>query len=115
MPSGLKVGYMNRRPKWLSQLVSKVMPTSRSSYTVQRSDGMSWMGSDYRHGTSFTNVERWIRRFENKRSALAAVKASGLDKWLESNKDHRITLHANGGEITVENDGTVTFVKVPQN
>ena len=115
MPGGLKVGYMNRRPKWLSQLVSKVMPTSRSSYTVQRSDGMSWMGSDYRHGTSFTNVERWIRRFENKRSALAAVKASGLDKWLESNKDHRITLHANGGEITVENDGTVTFVKVPKN
>ena len=115
MPSGRKVGYMNRQPKWLSQLVSKLMPSSRSSYTVQRSDGMSWMGSNYRHGTSFTNVEQWICRFENKRSAMAAVKTSGLDKWLESNKDHRITLHANGGEITVENDGTVTFVKVPKN
>jgi hypothetical protein len=115
MPSGRKVVCMDRQPKWLTRILSRVKLASRSSYTVQRSDGMSWMGSDYRHGTSFTNVERWICRFENKRSALAAVKASGLDKWLESNKDGRIALHANGGAITVENDGTVTFVKVPKN
>lgn len=104
---------MNRRSKWHSQLLKKVKQSSRSSYTVQRSDGMSWVGPEYRHGVTFTNVESWICRFENKRSAMAAVKASGLDKWLESNKNDRIALHLNGGAITVENDGTVTFVKVP--
>ena len=106
---------MNRQPKWLSQLLSKAPCFSQSTYAVQRSDGMSWVGPDYRHGVTFTNVESWICRFENKQSALAAVQASGLDKWLESNKDDRIALHANGGAITVENDGTVTFVKVPKN
>lgn len=114
MISGCKVGYMNRRSKWLRQFVSKVLPSSRSLYTVQKSDGMSWMGSDYRHGITFTNFEPWICRFQNKRSAAAAVKASGLDKWLETNKNKRIALHVNSDAITVENDGTVIFVKVPK-
>ena len=104
---------MNRFADELSRFLSTVKLSSRSSYIVQRSDGMGWMGPNYFQGYTFTDFEPRICRFKDKHSASAAVKASGLDKWLESNKNDRIALHVNGGAITVENDGTVTFAKVP--
>jgi hypothetical protein len=94
---------MNRQHRWLRRLLGSVGLSRQSSFTVQRSDGLSWMGPDYRHGITFTNVELWIYRFENKQSAVAAVKASGIGEWLEANKeDLRL------------NDGTITIVKVPK-
>ena len=114
MPSERKVGCMDHQPKWLTRILGTVKLSFRSSYTVQRSDGMSWVGPDYRHGVTFTNVERWICRFENKRSASAAVKSSGIREWLEAHKDNQRVFHLSNGNLTVQNDGTVTFVKVPK-
>lgn len=96
-----KVCSMNRQHGWLRRLFGAAELSRQSSFTVQRSDGLSWMGPDYRHGITFTNVELWIYRFENEQSALAEVKASGIGDWLEANKeDLRL------------NDGTITIVKV---
>ncbi len=105
---------MDRQPKWMTQIFGLVKPSSGSSYTVQRSDDMSWVGPEYRHGTTFTNVESWICRFENKRSASAAVKASGITEWLEAHKDNQRAFHLSNGSLTEQNDGTVTFVRVPK-
>ena len=98
---------------WLEQLLIKTKLTSPSSYFVQRSDGMSWMGPDYRHGNTFTNVEPWICRLENKESALNAVKSSGIEKWLEDHRDNTIALLTDGTR-NVNNDGTVKLVRAPK-
>lgn len=88
-----------------------VNSSAKYSYIVQRSDGMSWVGPDYRHGTTFSNVDQWICRFDDKRSAINAVKSSGIEKWLEDHGDNTIALLADGTR-TVTNDGTVKLVRV---
>jgi len=98
---------------WIRKLLVKAGVFAPVSYVVQRSDGMSWMGPHSHQGLTFTNVEEWICRFDDKRSALAAAKASGVEKWLEEHLDDRVALVRDGIRI-VSNDGTIKLVKVPR-
>lgn len=102
---------MNSYLEGFARTLKHARLSAKYSYIVQRSDGMSWVGPDYRRGITFSNVDRWVCRFDDKRSAINAVKSSGIEKWLEDHRDNTIALLADGTR-TMTNDGTVKLVRV---
>ena len=95
---------MTRQARQKRRRRDQLLSIFSSPCVVKRSDGMYWMGPDYRHGITFTNFVPWIFIFDNKRSAISAIRTSGIEKWLQADKDHSLSIH----------DGTLKITKAPK-